>query len=349
MKIRLAIVDRDEDYAKRLVNALTVKYPDKIEVSSFSSLETALYSLSDLNIDVLLAAPDTVVGSASIPNRIGFGYLISASGIRTYEGHPAVCKYQKTDLIYKQVLDLYVESANSVVSMEPVEGESRALLFMSPGGGAGASTVAAACALHFAGGRKKTLYFNLERFGSANPFFSAEGQFCLSDLIFALKRRNSNLSMKLESCVRQSSEGVSFFAPVRLAPERFELSDGEVKTLLETLRESGGYHSIVVDMDFTLDSEALRYWTLFDSVIWVIDDSQIAHEKTLRALELLTYGKDKRLSDKVGILYNKFNANGKTQVGFDNVRVIGTLPKLERSQSAQVAAALAGNELFDHI
>lgn len=70
--------------------------------------------------------------------------------------------------------------------------------------------MAAACASYYAAKGEKTLYLNFEKFGSADAFFSAEGQFDMSDIIFALKSRKANLSMKMESCVKQDRRGVYF-------------------------------------------------------------------------------------------------------------------------------------------
>lgn len=349
MKIRLAIVENDEEYAEKLIGALINKYSDKIEVSRFTDLDAAVNALSDLNIDVLLAVPNLVDSLTTIPKRCGFGYLVSGSGVSKYEGQPAVCKYQKTELLYKQILDIYAESSKSVVRPEPVHGETRLILFSSPCGGTGTSSAAAGCSIRFAAEGRKTLYFNLEQFGSSNPFFSSDGQFGLSDLIFALKRKNSNISMKLESCVRKSAENVYFYAPVTVAPERFELTASEIRVLLETLQTTGEYHDIIVDMDFRVEKEFLQNWDLFSSVIWVLDGSSIAHEKALRALEYLTVGNEHRFLDRIQILFNKCEPGSQNQIGLDNLKILGTLPNLNHSVSSQIAIGLSMNKLFDSI
>ena len=107
--------------------------------------------------------------------------------------------------------------------MKMTEDGSKVITFSSPCGGTGTSSVAAACAVNFAKKGKKVLYFNLEPFGSSDNFFNAEGQFDMSDIIYALKSAKANLALKLESCVKQDSTGVYFFSATKVALDMQEL------------------------------------------------------------------------------------------------------------------------------
>ena len=55
MKIRLAILDRDQVYLRRLESVFNVKYADKLETFIFTDREYALGSLREKKIDVFLA------------------------------------------------------------------------------------------------------------------------------------------------------------------------------------------------------------------------------------------------------------------------------------------------------
>ena len=68
-----------------------------------------------------------------------------------------------------------------------------------------------------AGRGNNVLYLNLEKFGSSDVFFSGEGQFTMSDIIFALKGRKANLAMKLQSCVKKATCGGDFFSTSQTA------------------------------------------------------------------------------------------------------------------------------------
>ena len=92
------------------------------------------------------------------------------------------------------------------------------------GGGVGGSSAAAACAMRFAQKGKRALYLNLERFGSADVFFSAEGSSSLGDVIYAVKSQKGNLEIRLESSVKRDGSGVFFFSPPKLALDTAELA-----------------------------------------------------------------------------------------------------------------------------
>ena len=72
-------------------------------------------------------------------------------GIESVKGYPAICKFQKVDLIYKQILSIYSENSQSVSESHLNLGGSNVIAFMSPARGTGTSSMAAACAMQCAG------------------------------------------------------------------------------------------------------------------------------------------------------------------------------------------------------
>ena len=198
MKIRLAILENDSNYLNRIVNVFTTRFTDRLEVYSFTSEDQALGTVQSGRIDVFLADEAFNIAPASVPKGCGFGYLVETSGIDMFRDQTAVCKYQKPDLIYRQILSLFSEQSGNAVVLSQADESCRVVTFTSPAGGCGCSTVAAAYAIHEARKGRRTMYLNLEKYGSSDVFFSAEGQFTMTDLIFALKSRKSNLALKLE-------------------------------------------------------------------------------------------------------------------------------------------------------
>lgn len=56
MKIKLALLDSDQNYLNRIVTAFNIKYADKLEIYSFTKLESAMAALEPSRIDVLWPA-----------------------------------------------------------------------------------------------------------------------------------------------------------------------------------------------------------------------------------------------------------------------------------------------------
>lgn len=351
MKIKLAMLDNDQNYLGRIVSVFSTKYSDKFEIYSFTDAEIALQSIIDAKIDVLVASDSFDIDLSRLPKRCGFAYFVDSIDLDTLNDQKAICKFQKADLIYKQILAVYSENAGSVSGLKFGEDTARLVAFQSVGGGCGASTMAAACAAYFAKKGNKTLYLNLEKFGSSDLFFSADGQFDMSDIIFALKSKKSNLPLKLESSVKQADCGVYFYSQSKVALDMFELNTDDIITLISDLKLTGSYDYIIVDMDFSISADSLKIYKQFHSLIWVSDGSEISNAKVFRAYNALNIAErdsDAPLSSRLGIIYNKFsNKTGQTlsEIG----KNIGGAPRYEHAQTAQIIQQLSQMEMFEKI
>lgn len=352
MKIKLAILEKDQTYLSRIVSVLSTRYPDNFEIYSFTSPGVALSSLDENRIDVLVAAEVFEIDASRLPNRCGFAYLVDSAGLDTLRGQKAIGKFQKADLIYRQILSIYSEHAGSISGIAQGEGTATVLAFSPVSGGCGSSSMAAACALHFAAQGRKTLYLNLERFGSANSFFNGEGQFSMSDIIYALKSKKANFSLKLESCVRQDPRGVFFFSQSKFALDMLELSPDDLLRLISGLQQAGQYDIIILDVDFSLDRKMLEVYRRASTLVWVGDGSEISNAKISRAftaISTLEQTADIPLTGRIALLYNKFSSKTGRTLEELGVKTAGGAPKYEHATTAQVLGQLASMDVFDRL
>lgn len=352
MKIKLAILDKDINYLKRLVGVFSAKYVEQIEAYSFTDLETALSMLSSAKIDVFLAGEEFDLSPDSLPKRCGFSYLVDSPDVSTLNGWPAVCKFQRAELIYRQILGVYAEKTASIAG-HTAEGNTKIISFSSPAGGVGASTLAAACALYFTVQGRRCLFLCLEPFGAADQFFSGEGQSDLSDIIFALKSRKVNLPMKLESCVRKSGQGVYFYSKPKVALDLLELNEEETLQLIDEVRMTGGYDYIILDLGlFDMRAQTRNLHRQAQTVVWVSDGSELVNNKLCRAYESLDIREakeDRPLTQLLCLAYNRFSSKTGRQIEDVPIRAIGGARRFENRTSGQVAAELAQLEIFEHL
>lgn len=352
MKIKLALLEEDQGYLNRIVAAFGTRYADKFEIYSFTDMSIALSALEPNRIDVLVASDSFQVDVNAIPKRCGFAYFVDSADIDTVRQQRAICKYQKADLIYKQILSIYSENAGSISGLKLDDEHTKVIAFSSPSGGTGTSSVACACAVHFAGLGKKVLYLNMERFGSVDPFFEAEGLFDMSDIIFALKNKKANLAMKLESCVKQDRSGVYFYSQPKVALDMLELSADEVRRLISGLKLTGTYDYIVVDADFSFSKESLMIYRQAHGFAWVGDGTEVSNIKIQRAYEALLIvekNEDACLTDRICLIYNKFsNKTGKT-VEDAEIKNAGGAPVYMHASTKQVIEQLAQMNMFENI
>lgn len=352
MKIKLAILEKDQNYLMRLVSAFSTKYADKFQLYSFTDLHIALSAIETSRIDVFISSDVFDINTDEIPKRCGFAYFVDSPDIDSVKDQRAICKFQKADLIYKQILSIYSENAGNVSGLKLGDDSTQIVLFASPNGGVGTSSMAAACAQHFANAGKNTLYLNFEKFGSPDLFFEADGYFDISDVIYALKSKKSNLSMKLESCVKQDSKGVFFFSRAKVALDMFELTTEEISRMISELKLAGAYEYIIIDMDFSVSKDVLKVYKQAHAVVWVGDGSEISNTKIQRAynaFSIMEQNDESPLINRLCLVYNKFSNKSSKTVGDIELRSIGGAPVYMHASTKQVVEQLSAMSLFDSI
>lgn len=352
MKIKIALLDNDTRYLNRIVAAFNAKYADKLEIYSFTKTEGLNLVIEANKIDVLIASDVCDVETETLPKRCGFAYFVESHDIETMKGKQAICKFQKADLIYKQILSIYSENVSDVFGVKISDEDCNLTTFVSPSGGVGTSTLAAAYAVACAKNGKSVLYLNLEIFGAADSFFYAEGQFDMSDIIYSIKSKKSNIALKIESTIKQDKTGVYFFSQPKMALDVMELNTDEILNLLKELRISGKFQTIVLDMGFDLDSKKLEVYKNANQIILVGDGTEISNAKLLRAYQsliALEQGMDMPLSGKMSILYNKFsNKTGHLLENID-MKALGGAPRFEHASIREIVVQLAAMNIFDKI
>lgn len=351
MKIKIAILEKDRSYLTRVVTAFGTKYADKLELYSFTDPEVALSTLDDAKIEVLLSSDLFDIDVDKLPRRCAFAYLVDSMGIEMIRDQRAICKFQKADLIYKQILSVYAEKASSITGFNVGGDESKIVAFCSASGGVGSSTMAAACAVHHAARGQKVLYINLEKFGSADLFFSGQGQFDMSDIIFALKSKKTNLPLKLESSVKQDPRGVFFYSQAKIALDMMELNTDDILRLLSELKLMGSYNYIILDMDFGIDRDMLKIYRMAQALVLVGDgsvESNLKTERAYTALQTLEQNADAPLTNRTSFIYDKVSSKNGQSLAVD-LKVLGGAPIYAGASIRQVVDQLATMTFFDNV
>ncbi len=352
IKIRLAIADTDEGYIKRILNFFNGNYSDKLEVYSFTQVES-LFNLTKLNkIDVLLASEALGIDVKLIPERISFAYLVDSPSIETVNNKKTVCKFQKADLIYKDILSLYSENPVNAFGLKTEDqGKTNILSFYSCSGGSGSSTVAAACSYNLSKRGKRVLYLNLELFGDTSIFFNADGASNLSEVFYAVKSKKVNLALKLESAVKKDQSGVFFYDTCSAPLDILELTDEDIDTLLQELKASNLYDYIIIDSDAVLNSVIINIMNYSNSIIFVSDGSEVSNKKFKRVCQtfsIMEHQKNYVLIPKVSVVYNKFNvASSKYMKEIPEVNVVGVIGVYSNHLPLQIAQQVSNLQIFN--
>lgn len=354
LKIRVAILEEDQIFLKRISNAFSNRFPEELEIYSFTDIELALNAINERNakVDLLLAGEGFDINVQKLPSNCGFAYFVDSLEIGTLRGQKTICKFQKAELMYKEMLAIYADITEVVPRVVNNSGDREAVIlsFVSASGGTGSSTTAAACAKRLARANKKVLYLNLEQFGSSRDFFEAGGTFDLSDVIYAIKSHKSNLTVKLESTVKHDVSGVFFFDSCKMAFDVMEINPDDMNRLLEELKALGKYDYVVVDMDFGFQKREVEVMKQAFRIVFVSDGTEISNtklKKGIDALSIFEQQKELKLMPKVTLLYNKFASKTGQMLENADIKVLGGIPRLDGAETAMVVNHIAEMGVFD--
>ena len=262
---------------------------------------------------------------------------------------PVLMKYQHADALIKEMMSLCSEQISQLHTGSRTEGRGSVLLFESPAGGVGTTTLACACAYYLQHQGQKVLYLNLERFGATESFLGGDGKADLGDLLYALKAKRGNFAIKLESVVRQDISGISYVEPCRHAADTESISAKDMEVLVRAVAESGMYDSVIMDRNSGVADTDYVLRNCADSVILISDGTQTANgkiQKLCEALYLYEKNEDIVLMPKVKLLYNRFGSRTGCRLDQDQPETLGGFPRYENMTERTIIEQMAEKEVF---
>lgn len=356
MKLKVVMLTKDHEYAKRFMNMVMNRYEQELELSVFSQFDLAMKKVVQSKSDILLAEKELMEEGVELPQYCGLVYLVDKAGITTIDDNKAIMKYQKVEDIRTELMDVYAERVgNENIGMFSASGDCKILTFYSGAGGVGASTVAAACAEYIAKEKKEgVLYLNLEQTGYADQHFHAEGSQDFSKVLYALSINNAGSRIKMEGALRKTTSGVYYYAASPYALDMLELNDDMLDNLFFELRNMGMFKWIVVDADFNFSEQVYKQMNRSIKTIIVSDGSQAANNKTMRkikSLEIVSEQKENFPLNRIFVLYNRFGSKSGQKMQETVFKTIGGINRIEVSINEELRQVMLNTkkEVFEAI
>lgn len=353
MWMRLLICMKDKIYAQRLTAFWEREYGDKMEISVFSEPQYLQESEKSRTADIVLFGDEYVEEAVSISKNTPWTWAVLTQQI--YEGEQdsvvRLAKYQRADILYKEVLDLYSENGRvrQTHALAKSGGDCQVYVFLAASGGVGTTTVARAYAAKCAQ-YERVVYLDLRMFEAG--WQSNEEDHGMEEVILALKSRRDILSIKLMSAVSDTSEKVKTYAPGRDPLNLLEITGEDVKRLVEMLRGLGEYQKIVFDAGNNLTAREIALFECADSLICVAQDDEnnrIKYEKLYKILGTLELKDHVKLYRKMMIFRNKAVRKERIAWGGAGVRECGWAPKVEEAAYQAVIARIKQSDAFDEM
>lgn len=343
MMIRLAVLDGNSDYIGRLLDFCREAYSDKLELSCFSAPERLTEAAAEERFDVILvdetmqAIPEGLAGQTVVAWLTGEVY-------EEKDGLPAICRYQRMEQFYREVLALYAEHSGHVLKTGGCDGEgAQVIAVVGAAGGCGASCVAAALAVHLAQQKRRVTYVNLEPSGEPELYFHGDGKETLSDLLYALKSNRVNLALRMESIIRQDPCGVRYYAAPTNALERAELTEEDAQRLLTALRENPENQAVVLDIPLAFQGAGKYLLEAASRILMVTSASMTGQAKLFHTVHAIKTGFSSDLLSRMALVGNR----GQEPPNHMGLPLLGVLPEYAGGTERQVVQAMSGHSIFD--
>ncbi len=350
MKIIINILEKDQTYLKKIVPALNTRYADKMEIQAFDNGQSALEHAETVKPDLFVFSDLSEVDLKRLPAGCIPVYFSDSNDIESVHGIKAVGKFQKIDTIYKQFLNIYAEEHSDIMLKKSENRQCKCIAFMSPAGGVGTSTVAAAAAQFMAKKGKKAVYLDLNTYGDMDIFFSGEGQLTMGNIIYELKKGNTNLHLKLESVIKQDVTGVCFIQQPKVLLDMLELTEQDKAVLIDELKTELDFEYVILDMAFNLTKKACEIYQHIDQMILVSDGTEISNRKIQRAIEacrIMDLNQLMGLETKIKMVYNRF-ASRSGQI-LKNMDMIGGVPVFKAESVNRIVEQISEMEFLEYL
>lgn len=349
MKYNIAIVDKDELYLGRLCRLFSEKYADKMTLYSYSSVENYEEGKKENLFDLVLYA-EGMIKPKDILADVQAAYLVEQNDIDKVEEYQAVCKFQKHEILCKQIMDICLEKEITHYTKKNVLGNiTKVLLVTSAQGGVGSTTMAVAIARYHAQKGKKVLYLSLEHNAVTDMFFQGGEEYTFSDVIYTIKSKKNNMISRVENIVQKDDSGVHFFRASRTVFDMYELTNADVELLLKEICTMGSYEYIVIDVHLEFNDAGHFLCDYADHILLVSDGSRTSERKLeqfLAALMIWDTQNASRLKNKSNVLYNKFNSMSGTQT--ENIKLVkGIIPVIEGLNEKQISEQVAAMPIWE--
>ena len=352
MKIKLAICCSDQTYSKRLSMRFLNKYSEHVEVYQYSDVNIALGDLSPQKIDVFICDSDIDVDFSSIPRKCGFAFLTDSTEIETVRRKRTICRFQKTEMIYKEILSIYSENVSELIGYKNDSNSARLVLITSPAGGTGTSTIAAACAKSIAAHGYRALYIAIGGYESTDCYFNGVGNSTLHDLIFLVKSNKSNFAMKLESIARTDESGAFFIASSENALDIQEITSAETDDLILAIKDSGMYDFVIVDSPMEhcrigtgLVKSSFAFMVITDGT----EHSNNKVERLLSSIRILDDQTEDFTLGRTRLIYNRFNTKNGEYLDEYKDYSLGNIPAYNLDDARQISSRIAKEKVFDSL
>lgn len=312
----LAVLDKDKEYLEQLIHYLKQKKNFNFIVVAFTDITAYLEYEETNKVAILLYhnSYDEFVFGCNAKQKI---VLMETKAI-SEENKVGIYKYQSVEILMKEILRLY-EGTQVINIREALSGDLHIVGIASIIGEVSSNYVGAILAYEY-GKSKRTLFLSLDPFQSKKMLGLREEFEGVSDLIYYVKQKNNNLSLKMASLINKI-ETFDYIIGLSHWNDLFELQEEEVKQILNTIRSHLNYEVLVVEMG-SINHISIALMEECNYIYQPMQKGEIYREKDKEFRRQVILKKDELFANKIKpVLVPEVDYNVTTNVIFKSEKM----------------------------
>lgn len=285
----VVIADPSESYVLALEGKFLHELRDSIQLEVISDYAYfSEYLKSSVDADVMLVSENLY--SDEIMRQAIQKVFILTETQKTGEEPPAgtsyIYKYTNQSTVFNQTMGSYLRQGKRLSSSK-----GNLLVFYSPIGGSGKTTLAAGVAATLQNVGARVLLLSVEYLQGWGALFPDVLPATSSEAM-GLHRENGNPYEAAQALIRHAA--VDVLAPMRSNIMSFGLGFGLFTRIADGAKNSGEYDYVIVDTDSALNQEKLELLAKADGIVVSVTDSGSAADKANAFLQSLDVGARER-------------------------------------------------------
>lgn len=356
--MKVFILDKNVDYSNRFKYYLGKKYT-QLQISVCDNFETAKKLIQEEIYDVVLFDSEfDDADTESIKEFLGksaFAYLSETNEI--VNDTDTIMKYNRISEIFSMICSLYEKKKNRVIKQDDnsaeTEKSTEIITFLPVHGGAGSSTMAAACAISLAD-EYDVLYINLEQRPSDSAFFEGESKKSLSDIlsIFKTKYTDEGLVKVLKNIIQKDNSRpaskLHYIKGYTNIMDCLSMTEQNIEVLLKMIREKLKYRFVIIDADFIVNPILDKLIFSSDKMVFVTSGADISNSKLLkiqRYLDILKRNEDYEVPVSYLLLNQYYGLNDETSIARD-MQIIAKIARYRTDDKTRITSKSVINEVL---
>lgn len=347
-RMKVLYLDKNVEYAKRWKQFMENKHP-LIQVFICDDAAAAIATVSKEKCDVMFA--DAVFDSMDpkdiekIESTAAFAFVSERDEL--IFDREAFCKYITIEEWYEKICTLYEKKKNRIIRSkarkEVASNLAKVITFLPVSGGAGSSTMAAACAAALSAS-DPVLYVNLEQKASDAAFFTVQGKKDLSDVASMLNSKFTDsgvFNLLRETIGRDEAfarEKLHVLRGYKNIIDSVDMTPEAISALIRILKkEEFGYKFIVLDADCIAGKTMEMLITLSDSIVFVSNGTETANEKLQKVRQYMEIiSQNEGIMPKEYIAFNQYYGMKDEAMVVKDMEILLRLPRYRTNEGGAI-------------